>query len=83
MRKYTLLGEYDCGGALVVHNVQVDKSEDLIRETVDGQPGYNSWSDTFEAESLDAALIEAFETYEPTKIVDNSKGRMRVVRPEG
>ncbi|MFD9868555.1 hypothetical protein ACFXI8_27300 [Streptomyces niveus] len=57
MTAYTVLGEFDWGGDVLVELVGVDWSEERIEREV-AVLGNNHWCSTFEAESAD----EAFQT---------------------
>lgn len=61
MTAYTLLGEFDWGGDLLVKLIGVDWSEAQI-EQEEGVLGNNGWCSTFEAESADEAFQIAGRT---------------------
>ncbi|MFG3403664.1 hypothetical protein [Streptomyces sp. NPDC048142] len=55
MTAYTVLGEFDWGGDLLVELIGVDWSEEQIEREA-AVLGSNGWCSTFEADSVDEAF---------------------------
>ncbi|MEV0445751.1 hypothetical protein AB0I84_20880 [Streptomyces spectabilis] len=84
MRAYTMLGEFDWGGDLLVDRIGVDWSEEQVQREADAL-GCNGWSDTLEADSAEEALQAAGAAYCdethrqcPAKLFDVRSGRQLV-----